>query len=84
MTHPVQLRRKDFESKARSLGLDSQRKQAQAIGVHESIHSRAIQGQRPLSGHYVIGVLLALGDPYIRQQVADLFDVAECVGQASQ
>lgn len=77
MTHLVMLRREDFEDKARRLGLDSQRKQAQAIGVHESIHSRAIKGQRPLSGQYVIGVLLALGDAHLREQVTNLFNVAD-------
>lgn len=73
----VTLRREQFEREARTRGLDSQTKQARAIGVCDSIHSRAMQGKITLSGPYVLGVLLLLGDERLRRQVQQLFDVTE-------
>lgn len=70
----VKLRRERFEREAHTHGLTSQTKQAAAIGVHESIHSRALKGQRDLSGPYVIGVLMLLGDARVRAQIQSLFE----------
>lgn len=79
MAHRVRLRREHFEAKARSLGLDSNTSQARAIGVHHSIHSRALHNKRELNSAYVIGVLMLVGDDNLREQVKALFDVEEPV-----
>lgn len=76
ISHRIKLRRDRFEHEAQRRGLDSQTDQARAIGVHTSIHHRALQNQRELSGPYVIGVLLLLGDAATRRRVTELFDVA--------
>lgn len=57
MAHRVRLRRAAFEDHAKQLELDSQIKQAQAIGVHGSTHSRNLAGVREPSGLYMFGVL---------------------------
>jgi hypothetical protein len=75
MAHRVKLRRERFETEANTLGLASQTKQAAAIGVHKSIHSRALRGHIDLSAPYVIGVLMLVGDARIRAKIRDLFDV---------
>lgn len=77
MAYRVKLRRNGFETRAWQKGLDTQTKQARAIGVHESIHSRALSGHREPNGPYVIGVLLLLGNASVRRQIRELFDVAE-------
>jgi hypothetical protein len=79
----VRLRREQFETQARQLGFESQSAQARAIGVHQTIHHRAIHGARELSGSYVIGVLLLVGDEQVRKQIADIFDVADNLAKAS-
>ena len=79
----VKLRHVDFEAKARTLGIRSRREQADAIGVHESIHSRMFRGERELSGPYVIGVLMLIGDDHIRAQIRSVFEVADDIAQAS-
>lgn len=75
MTQRVTLLREPFKRRAHGRGLDSQIKQARAIGVHASIHSRALKGSRDLSGPYVIGVLLTVGDDSTRELVEELFKV---------
>lgn len=79
----VRLRRAQFETRARSLGLESQSAQARAIGVHVSIHHRALKNVQELSGPYVLGVLLTIGDEHVRAQVRQVFDVAADVAKAS-
>jgi hypothetical protein len=71
------LRRQEFEGWARNLGLATKRQQADAIGVHESIHGRVLDGQRPVSGPYVIGVLMLVGDDALREQIKSLFEVED-------
>jgi len=74
MTLRAKLRREPFEERAHERGLSSQTAQADAIGVHKSVHCRALAGERDLGGHYVIGVLLAVGDEATRKCVKELFE----------
>ncbi|MDP4500998.1 hypothetical protein [Nonomuraea turcica] len=71
----IKLRRPEFERRAATCGLDSQREQAAALGVHESIHSRALNGRITLSAPYVIGVLRLLGSDQLRAEIDAVFDV---------
>lgn len=77
------LRSGEFVGKARRLGLNSKRAQAAAIGVHESIHGRMLQRQRPVSGPYVIGVLMVVGDESVRRLVQSLFEFDACAEDAA-
>ncbi len=77
MGHSIRLRREGFEPRAKKRGLASQASQARAIGVHDSIHSRALSGRIEPSGPYVIGVLRLLADKRTRALLDDLFDVVE-------
>ena len=83
MAHRVRLRREQFEAKAHGLGLDSQSAQARAIGVHQTIHHRALQGARELNAHYVISVLLLMGNAHVRKQIGALFEVADETAKAA-
>ena len=77
MAHRVKLRRDRFEREAQTRGLASQSAQARAIGVHHSIHHRALNGQRELSGPYIIGVLRLLGNAEVQSQLKSLFEYDE-------
>lgn len=75
MAQRVKLKRGEFEQHAKQLGLDSQAKQARAIGVHDSIHSRALAGHIEPSGPYVIGVLRLIADERTNALIDTLFEV---------
>jgi hypothetical protein len=76
MAHVIRLRRTPFEQQAKARGYESQSAQARAIGVHVSIHNRALHGaSRALSGPYVIGVMRLLGDEGVQRFLDEMFDV---------
>lgn len=75
MAQRVRLKREGFEQQAQQLGLTSQAKQARAIGVHDSIHSRALAGRIEPSAPYVIGVLRLVADDQTNALIDSLFEV---------
>ncbi|WP_055477660.1 hypothetical protein [Sphaerimonospora mesophila] len=76
--HRVALKRRAFEDRAHRLGLTTQTAQAAAMGVHFTMHHRALTGERQaLSGRYVLGVLRLLGDDNVRKHIDALFDVSD-------
>lgn len=80
----VKLRRYEFEARAKRIGVESQSAQARAIGVHVSIHHRALNGvQNDLSGTYVLGVLWLVGDDNVRRHIRSLFERDDCEQQAA-
>ena len=74
MAH-VRLRRDRFERRAHELGLDTQSRQAAAIGTNETTHSRVLAGERSPGVRYVLGALHLLGDDKTRKLISELFDV---------
>ncbi|WP_214103160.1 hypothetical protein [Acrocarpospora catenulata] len=77
MAQRAKLRQDRFVDRAREIGLVSQVQQAQAIRTHPSIHCRALKGARELSGSYVLGVLLTVGDNATRELIDDLFELPD-------
>ncbi|MFC4062786.1 hypothetical protein ACFOWE_31230 [Planomonospora corallina] len=77
MTHRVTLNAAEFKRRAHALGLFTKSEQAAAVGVHNSIHSRALRGERELNVNYVINVLLLLGDAHVRGFIRELFVIAD-------
>jgi hypothetical protein len=74
MAQRVKLRRPVFEARAQEQGLATQTEQAQAIGVSDSVHSRALAGHRAPNGQYVLGVLRLLGSEDLRREIDELFE----------
>ncbi|MFB4275819.1 hypothetical protein ACBJ59_11040 [Nonomuraea sp. MTCD27] len=76
MAHVVRLRRTKFDKRAAELGLLTQVAQADAIGVHVSIHNRVLTGKtEELSGPYVVGILWAFGDDSVRDFLRQYLDI---------
>lgn len=78
MAHRVRLRQAEFARRAEALRLTSQRDQAKAIGVHESTHSRLLNGSREPRAVYMFGVLRLFPDA----GVSDLFELVNDTNQA--
>jgi hypothetical protein len=74
MAHRVKLRRTEVETRLLGLGLTAKTDQARAIGVGHSIHHRALTGERPPNAAYVLGVLMLVGSPDVREEIAALFE----------
>lgn len=76
MAHTVQLRRDEFHDEAAARGYATQSAQADALGVHVSIHNRVMNGvTRELSGPYVVGVLWLFGDDAMREHLRQFFQI---------
>ncbi|MFF3665378.1 hypothetical protein [Microtetraspora malaysiensis] len=72
MAH-VKLRPERFKAETQYLGFRTQQEEAEAIGVHGSIHSRALAGHRKISAPYALGVLCLVGGDQVKELIEDLF-----------